>query len=131
VSICSLQEDIFIFKVTMYVAKGNPLQHRFNEIITRMFQAGLFEKWQNDFMSSSRFDDHPIDDDDTNFSDFATNELNTDYSPFSLIHLQFVFHIVLIGQIISTFVFVAEVLCYRACITATTSTALYSQQHDQ
>jgi hypothetical protein len=125
VPVCTLQEDIIIFRVTMYVAKGNPLLHRFNEIITRMFEAGLIERLWKDFMSSSRLYDHPIDDDDTNLPDFATNELNTDYSPFSLIHLQFVFHIVLIGQIISTFVFLVEFLYYGACITATTSTALY------
>jgi hypothetical protein len=61
------------------MAKGNPLLHRFNSIITRMFEADLFEKWLNDFMSSPRLDDHPLDDDDnddTNFSVFATEELN-------------------------------------------------------
>jgi len=96
----------------MYMAKSNPLLHRFNEIITRKFEAGLFEMWLNDFMSSPRLDNHPIDDKDTNYSDFATNELNTDYSTFSLIHLQVVFHRVLIGQIFSTFVFLVEVLYY-------------------
>jgi hypothetical protein len=72
-----------------------------------MFEAGLFEKWQNDFISSSRLEYHPIDDDDTNFSDFATNELNTDYSSFSLIHLQVVFHIFLIGKF-SAFFFLSR-----------------------
>jgi hypothetical protein len=107
------------------MAKGNPLLHRFNEIINRMFEAGLFDKWWNDFLSSSILDDHPIDDNDTNFSDFATNELNTNYSTFSLIHLEVVFYIFLIGQIISTLVFSVEVLYYRACSSATTSTALF------
>jgi hypothetical protein len=95
-----------------------------------VFEAGLFEKWQNDFMSSSRLDGHPIDDNDTNFSDFATNELNTDYSTFSLIHLQIVFHILLIGQIFSIFIFLVEILYYRACITAATSTTVYRAQCD-
>jgi hypothetical protein len=130
VQICTLQEDVTIFRVSLYMAKGSPLLYRFNEIITRMFEAGLFEKWVNDFMSSSRLDDHPIDDVDTKFSDFTTNELHTDYSPFSLIHLQFVFHILLIGQIISTFVLLVEVLYYRPHITAATSTTLYSRQRD-
>jgi hypothetical protein len=48
VSICTLQEDITVFMVSMYMAKGNPLLHRFNETITRMFEDGLFEKWWND-----------------------------------------------------------------------------------
>jgi hypothetical protein len=110
------------------MAKGNPLLHRFNEIITRMFEAGLFEKWKNDFMSSSKLDDHPIDDVDTKFSDFTTNYLNTDYSVFSLNHLEVVFHILLIGHIISTFVFLVEFLYYRICFTAATSTTLYRAQ---
>jgi hypothetical protein len=131
VQVCSLQEDVIMFRVSMYMAKGNPLLHRFNEIITRIFEAGLTEKWLKDFMSSSILDDHPIDDDDTSFSDFATNELNTDYSTLSLIHLHVVFYILLIGQIISTFVFLVEVLYYTACITAATSTALYNSQYDQ
>ena len=108
----------------MYMPKGNPLLHRFNEIITLMFEAGLFEKWRNDFMSSSRLDDHPVDDDDTKFSDRVTNELNTDYSTFSLINLQVLFHILLRGQFVSTFVSLVEVLYYRTCITAATSTTV-------
>jgi hypothetical protein len=130
VPVCTLQEDITVFMVSLYMAKGNPLLYRFNEIITRMFETGLIEKWLNDFMSSSRLNDHPFDDDDTNFSDFATNELNTDYSSFSLIHLKFVFHIFLIGQIFSIFIFLVEILYYRACITAATSTTIYSPQRD-
>jgi hypothetical protein len=113
------------------MSKGNPLLHRFNEIITRMFEAGLFEQWWKDFLSNSKLDDHPIDDDDTKFSDFATNELNTDYTTFSLNHLQVVFHMLLIGHIFNFFVFLVEVLYYRACITAATSTAGYSAQRDQ
>jgi hypothetical protein len=114
VPVCTLQEDIVIIPILMYMAKGNPLLHRFNEIINRMFEAGLFVKWWNDFMSSSRLEDNPFDDDDTNFSDFAANELNTDYTTFSLITLEVVFHILLIGEIFSTFVFLVEVLYYRA-----------------
>ena len=98
------------------MAKGNQLLHRFNEIISRMSEAGLFQKWWKDFMSSSRLDDHPIDDDDTNFSDFATNELNTDHSTFSLIHLQVIFGTLLMGQIFSIFVFLVEVLYYRITV---------------
>jgi hypothetical protein len=45
VQFCTLQEGTITFKASMYMAKGNPLLHRFNEIITRMFEAGLIEKW--------------------------------------------------------------------------------------
>jgi len=104
VPVCTLEEDVIMYRVSMFMAKGNPLLHRFNKLTTRVFEAGLIEKWQNDFMSSSRLDYLPIvDDDDTNFSDFATNELNSDYSTFSLMHLEVVFYLLLIGQIISTF----------------------------
>jgi len=77
-------------------------------------------------MSSSRLDDHPFDDDDTNFSDFATNELNTGNSTFSLVHFQVVFYIFLIQQILSSLVFLVEVLYYRA-----NSTTMYRAQRDQ
>ena len=43
VPICTLQEDVIMFRLSMYVAKGNPLLRRFNEIITRVFEAGLIE----------------------------------------------------------------------------------------
>ena len=76
---------------SMYLAKGNPLLHRFNEIFTRMFEAGLYDKWQNDLLSSSIYYDHPFDDDDTNFSDFVSNELNTEYTKLSLIHYKLFF----------------------------------------
>jgi len=131
VPICTLQEDVIMFRLSMYMAKGNPLLHRFNEIITRVFEVGVFEKWWNDFMSSSRLDGHPIDDDDTNFSDFATNELNTGNSTFSLVHLEVVIYKLLIGQIFSILVFLVEVLYYRACITAATSTTMYRAQRNQ
>jgi hypothetical protein len=135
VPVCTIPEDIMLFSVSMYMAKANPLLHRFNEIITHMFEAGLFVKWQDDFTSSSRLDNHPIGDNDTKFSDFTTNELrineiNTDYSPFSLIQLQVVFHILLIGHIIATFVLLLEVLYYRVCIPVATSTVLYRAQRD-
>jgi hypothetical protein len=122
--ICTLKEDVTMYTASMYMAKGNPLLHRFNEIITRTFEVGLNEKWWKDFLSSPKLDDHPIYDDDTNFSDFTTKELNTDYSTFSLIHLQVAFYILLIGNIFSTFVFLVEILYYRTCITAATSTTL-------
>jgi hypothetical protein len=132
VPVCTLQEDVTMFKVSMYTVKGNPLLHRFNEIITRMFEAGFNVKWQNDFLSNSRLDDHPSDDDDddTNFSDFATNELIADYTSFSLIHSQDVPHLLLTGQIFNIFIYLVEVLYYRPCITVAASTKLYSPQRD-
>jgi len=132
VPVCTLEEDVIMYRVSMFMAKGNPLLHRFNTIITRILEAGLYGKWQNDYLSSSKLDDYAIDDDDDiNFSDFATNKLNTYYSTFSLIHLQVLFYVFLIGQILSTLVFLVEVLYYRFCIAAATTTALYSAQRDQ
>jgi len=37
VPFCSLQEDVIMFRLSLYMAEGNPLLHRFNEIITRIF----------------------------------------------------------------------------------------------
>ncbi|GFG32931.1 hypothetical protein Cfor_04102 [Coptotermes formosanus] len=131
VPVCTLQEDVMIYRVSTYMAKGHPLLHRFNKIITHMFEAGLHEKWQNDFMSSTRLYDRRLDDDDTNLSDFATNKLNTDYSPYSLIRLKVVFHTLLIGHVCSTLVFLAEVLHYTACFTEAPSISLYNLQGHQ
>jgi hypothetical protein len=131
VPVCTLKEDILIFRLSMYMAKGNPLLYRFNKIITSIFESGLCEKWRNDFMSSSRLDDNPFDDNDTNFSEFTTIELNTDNPTFSLYQLQVVFYILLIGQLFSTLVFSAEILYHRACTTAATSTTRYSPQGDK
>jgi hypothetical protein len=122
VPLCTLQENIFTFRLTMYMAKGNPLLHKFNKIITRIFEAGLERKWMNNFVSSSKLDDNPIDDNDTNFLEFATSELKTNNTTFSLFHLQAVFYILLIGQLFSAFVFLVEVLYHRACITVRTNT---------
>jgi hypothetical protein len=113
------------------MAKGNPLLYRFNRIITSIFESGLYEKWKNDFMSSSRLDNNPFDDNDTNFLEFTTIELNTDNPKFSLYQLQGVFYMLLIGQLFSTLVFLIEILYHRACTTAATSTARYSPQGDQ
>jgi hypothetical protein len=131
VPICTLQEDIMTYRISMFMSKGNPLLHRLNQIISYIFEAGLYEKWQNEFMSSSKLDDHPIDDDETNFSDFATNELNSDYSTFSLTHLNVVFYTLLVGHICSTLVFLVEFVYYRACNTGAPSTSLYNLQGHQ
>jgi hypothetical protein len=118
VPLSTLQEVIITFRVPMYMAKGDPLLYRFNQIITGMFEAGLFENWVNNFMSGSRLGVHLIDDDDTNFADFVTKELNPSYTIFSLDQLKVVFYILQIGQIFSTLVFLVEVLYHRACTTA-------------
>jgi hypothetical protein len=132
VPLCTLQEDVTLLRISMYMAKGNPLLHRFNKIITQIFEAGLFEKWLKDFMSISRVGDHRIDfDDNTDFLDFATNELDSNYSTFSLNKLQVVFYILLIGQIYSSLLLAVELLYYIACVNASKSTTVYSPQGDK
>jgi hypothetical protein len=110
VQVCTLEVGIRLFRLSMYMAKEHLLLHTFNEIINRIFKAGLYEKWQNDFLSSWRLDYYTIDEDDTKFSYFATNKLKPNYSPISIFHLQVVFLILLIGHISSTFSFLLEVL---------------------
>jgi hypothetical protein len=129
VSVCTLQEEVMIFSVAVYVAKGNPLLHRFNKIITGIFEAGLYEKWQKHFMSNSRLVDHPFD--DINFSNFVTSEFNVDDKPFSLRQLQVLFYTILIAQMFSVLVLAVEVLYYKACVTAAKSTAMYSPQDEK
>jgi hypothetical protein len=128
VPVCTLQDDIMIFSVAVYMAKGNPLRHRFNKIITGIFEAGLYEKWQKHFMSNSRLVDHSFD--DINFSKFVTSEFNVDYKPFSVRQLQVLFYTLLVTQMFTFLVLVVEVLYYKACVSAATSTAMYSPKDE-
>jgi hypothetical protein len=125
VPICTLQEDVMIYRVSTYMAKGNPIMHRFNAIVTYIFEAGLFEKWQNNFLSKLRLSDSPIDDDDTDFSDFSTKNLNSDYVTYSFIHLRVIFYMLLAGHVCSTLVFLAEIVYCRSCITGALRTSAH------
>jgi hypothetical protein len=118
--VCTLQEVILIFSVAMYMAKGNPLLHRFSKVITGIFEAGLYEKWQKYFMSSSRLGDHTIQ--ESSFLKFVTSQLNGDDKLFSLAQLHLLFYSLLISQMCSVLVLVAEGLYHKICIPAATST---------
>jgi hypothetical protein len=111
--VCSLPSDIMRYSVSTYMAKGNPLLHRFNEIIRYLLEAGLFGKWKNDFISNTRSAGHPIENDDANFEGITENDFNGDYVSYSLFHLQVIFYILLLGYTFSISVLVGEILYYR------------------
>jgi hypothetical protein len=111
--VCSLPDDIMRYSASTYMAKGNPLLYRFNKIIRHLYEAGLFEKWKKDFISDTRLVGLTLYDDDSNFEGIAENDFSSDYSPYSLLHLQFIFCMLLIGHTFSIAVLVGEMLYYR------------------
>jgi hypothetical protein len=113
IPICSLPDDIMRYSVSTYMAKGNPILYRFNENIRHLFEAGLLEKWTSDFFSNVRLVGQPIDGDDTSFENITETDLNGDYSTYSLVHLQVIFYMLLLGYTFSISVFIGEVLYHK------------------
>lgn len=113
IPICSLPNDIMRYSISTYMAKGNPLLYKFNEILKYLIEAGLFDKWNRDFLSNTRLAGQRIDNDDTNFEEIFQNNFFGDNLSYSLVHLQVVFFILLFGHAFGILVLVGEILHYR------------------
>jgi hypothetical protein len=102
--VCSLDEDIYKMFFVMYLQLGSPLLDRFNTIICRTIEAGLVDnywsmlKWKYHVKSIAKSVY------DGNLSD------NSLYFAFSLSHLKVTFFILTIGYILSSIVFIGELL---------------------
>lgn len=116
IPLCTLQDDIMRYSVSTYMAKGNPLLNIFNKMIRYLFEAGLFQKWRNDFMTDIRLGGQPIEGDDANLDGINENYLNNGYSPYSLSHLQVVFYMLMLGCGFSILAFLGELLYYRTWV---------------
>jgi hypothetical protein len=128
IPLCTLQDDIMRYSVSTYMAKGNPLLNIFNKMIRYLFEAGLFEKLREDFMTDIRLGGHPIESDDANLEGINENYLNGDYSAYSLIHLHVVFYILLLGYGVSILTFLGEALYYTTWVTKSPTTSEYGLQ---
>jgi hypothetical protein len=128
IPLCTLQDDITRYSVSTYMAKGNPLLNIFNKMIRYLFEAGLFEKWRNDFMTDIRLGGQPIEGDDANVEGINEYYLSDDYSSYSLCHLQVVFYMLLFGYGFSIFAFLGELLYYRKWVTKIAATAGHGQR---
>lgn len=128
IPLCTLQDDIVRYSVSTYMAKGNPLLKVFNKMIRYLFEAGLFQKWRNDFMTDVRLGGQPIESDDSDLEGINDNYLNNDYSSYSLSHLQVVFYMLLCGYGFSILTFLGELLYYRTWVIKIPATVRYRPQ---
>ena len=101
---CSLNEAIFTTESVMYLTKGHPLLERFDQVFMRVIEAGLYSKYLAELtyvhMKISPYQN-------------GQNDNDTLYLIFSLGHLKIVFIILLCGQLLSTLVFMCELLYSR------------------
>jgi len=102
--VCKLEDGVFLQTgATMYMFHGDPLTRRVNEIIDRVFEAGIYNHWisleMNWYKILSRKISlvHPFD----------------EYYNFNLYHMQPAFYLLLMGWCLSAFCFMAELLYNR------------------
>jgi len=103
--ICSLGDDFMSGGRIVLFKKGNPLLDRFNILMRRYLEAGLLEMlWtklqhQASLMGAGRFTETAVD----------------MFSTFSVSHLMPAFVVLLVGSVLSSVVFIAEVILNCLC----------------
>lgn len=102
--VCSLDEDIYKMFFVMYMQLGSPLLDRFNTIIRRTIEAGLVDNywsmlnWETHVKSIAK-------------SLYDGNLFDKDmYFAFSLSHLKVAFFVLTLGYILSSIMFIGELL---------------------
>lgn len=107
--VCTVDEDILLVSIVMYLTKGHPLLQRINQITKIMVESGVMEKWKNDFMYTSRL--HSLSADGDNY-ERVEEDWNSDYFVFSLTHLRSAFLVLMLGYILSaSTVFIELIYC--------------------
>lgn len=96
------KESIVSYPVVMYLTKGYPLTERINEVIENVKAAGLMNMWEKRIYENRWFNSTLEHDDDADDPKWMT-----------LSHLQAVFGILMMGEVIAFIVFVGELLWYR------------------
>jgi hypothetical protein len=96
--LCRLEDDIFRFSLAMFMAKGNPLLAPVDNIILRLLEAGLLHQWLKEHKRSMKRGMH---DDDNKYFVFAVS------------HLSAAFGCLILGHILSFFIFICELLYHR------------------
>jgi hypothetical protein len=105
--VCKLENGVvFTYAQTMLMFHGDPLMRRVNEIVDRVFEAGLYIHWRSLLLSSFKATDKKI---------AIVQQLNEYYS-FSLYHMQTTFYLLLMGWCLSALCFMVEVL-YNRCLS--------------
>jgi hypothetical protein len=108
--VCTMEEDILKVSIVMYLTKGHPLLERINKVTRGMVEAGMIEKWRNEFMYMTRIQSISY-----YGREFATgsDDLNSKYVAFTVFHLQSALFVLLIGYIISFSTLAVELIYYK------------------
>jgi hypothetical protein len=103
--ICSLDEDLMSAGIVVLFQKGNPLLDRFNILMRRYLEAGLLERVWTELQhrASLRGGDR--------FRQTAEDM----FFVFTVSHLKPVFVALIVGTVLSSVVFIAELIVNRLC----------------
>ncbi|PNF29448.1 hypothetical protein B7P43_G04558 [Cryptotermes secundus] len=82
----------------MYVPQGNPLLDRINEIISRVFEAGLYSNWYASIKNKLKVEARAI----------RIPSLANEYCDLNMEHMQSAFYILLLGYMLSIALFLVE-----------------------
>ena len=102
--LCTLNDNVYPLDVAMYLAKGHPLLHLFNVVITRCIEAGLVLKYWSDTIFRIHLQ-HAADSKEPSCA--VCNDM---YFVFTLSHVKVAFVVLLGGFILSAIVFVIELV---------------------
>jgi len=102
--LCKLEDGVvFPYSLTMMMFHGDPLIRRVNDIIDRVFEAGLYNHWVSMKRNSDKLFGRKI----------AIVQLLDGYYSFNIYHLQTTFYLLSIGWFLSSLCFMVEVLYKR------------------
>jgi hypothetical protein len=104
-TICPLSHNIAVFRVSTYLSKGSPLLNHINQIIRRLTESGLKDRFFRDYRNMSMEEVLSLIDIKESY---IHNENN--YITFSLSHLHLAFVSLFIGFWASFVVFLCEVI---------------------
>jgi hypothetical protein len=109
--ICILDLAIYRLSFAMHLAEGSHLVDTFNNIIYRILQGGLNNKWWNDLKTKYKLSTYDYPSTYPNFADF--NQDDNDYFVFSVSHLQLAFYAIGVGGFVGFVVLMGEILHYK------------------
>jgi hypothetical protein len=110
--ICTLKDNFYSVRYTIYIRKGSFLVDSFNRIIRHVTEAGLIDKLMRDAKTSWRYD---------NFLDtqlamdevFRMNNESAAHIVFSMSHLKLAFYLLALGYLLSIIIITGELLSSR------------------
>lgn len=101
--VCAVPEAFLVFYYSMYTPKGHQLLDRFNIVISRILEAGLYKEIKKFDVNLMRLK-----------LEVRGEETHDDgFYQFTLQHLQVAFYILMGGQLISLFVFLLEIVFWK------------------